>query len=299
MNLQTFTNSSIALNLVISLGKLPPSVGYPIGRFLADRIAARKDSALVLNVRANQWIVNGCQLSSSELDKVVRGVFRHAARCYYDLYRNLRSPEALKRLSPTTDQVEALIQRSRSADQGVMVVGAHTSNFDLVMLATAHRGLQAQGISPKLPSSGYRSQNRIRSSTGLEITPASTKVMHQAIQRMRNGKVILTGADRPIEGDKHHPVFFGRPSNLPTGHVRMAMKAGVPVMVASGLMSSDGIYHFHLSEPIPMRQYDSRSNTIRKNTETLLEVIANTIRLAPDQWLMFHPVWPEALEEMP
>ena len=64
-------------------------------------------------------------------------------------------------------------------------------------------------------------------------------------------------------------------------------------------MKHDGKYHFHLSEPMPIQQYDSRSNTIKKNAEALLEVIAHTIRQAPDQWLMFHPVWPEALEEMP
>jgi len=299
MNLQTFTNTSFALNLVMALGKLPPSVGYPVGRFIANLIAARKNSALVRNVRANQWIVRGGQPSPTELDEAVRAVFRHAARCYYDLYRGLRNPEALIRLSPSTDGMEALIQRSRSAEQGVMVVGAHTSNFDIVMLALAQRGLQAQGISPGLPPSGYRIQNQMRSSTGLEITPVSTKAMHQAIERMRNGGVVFTGADRPIEGDKQHPTFFGLPSHLPTGHVRMAMKAGVPVMVVSALMGTDGKYHFHISEPIPIRQYDSRSSTIRKNAEALLEVIANTIRQAPDQWLMFFPVWPKALEEMP
>ena len=33
-----------------------------------------------------------------------------------------------------------------------------------------------------------------------------------------------------------------------------------------------------------------------QNTELILEVAAKIIRARPDEWMMFHPVWPHLLE---
>jgi KDO2-lipid IV(A) lauroyltransferase len=299
MDLQTFSKSSFALNSIMTLAKLPPSVGHPIARFIADQYTIRKNSSLIRCVRANQWVARGGALSPTELDEAIRKVFRHAARCYYDLYHHFHNPAALQRLSPLTPQVQALIKRSRDQRQGAMVVGAHLSNFDLVMLATAHRGLRGQGISPQQQPGGYQIQNQIRVSAGLEITPASARALQSGLQRLRTGGVVFTGVDWPIEGEKLKPLFFGRPSNLPTGHVRLALKADVPVMVITSHMSPDGKYHIDVSEPIPMIKTSDRPTTIRKNAEIILEVVADAIRQVPEQWLIFRPVWPQVLEEVP
>jgi lauroyl/myristoyl acyltransferase len=41
------------------------------------------------------------------------------------------------------------------------------------------------------------------------------------------------------------------------------------------------------------RTYD-RALDVRHNTRRVLAIIEEMIRLAPDQWLMFVPVWPES-----
>ena len=116
---------------------------------------------------------------------------------------------------------------------------------------------------------------------------------------MRKGGIAFTGVDRPVQGEKLNPDFFGQTSNLPTGAIRMAVKAGVPVVVVSAWMNAEGKYQAKASEPIPMQKYTGRTTTIRKNTETVLEVVAKDIREAPEQWLMFYPVWATDRIEIP
>lgn len=285
----------------MGLCQLPPSIGHAIGRYIADLYSAQKQSPLVQAVRANQWIARDKQLSSEQLDTAVRDVFRHAAHCYYDFYGNMKKPDAIKRMVRLTPHVETLIQRSRAGNgsQGAMVVGPHLSNFDLSMLAIAYQGFQAQGISPEQPPGGYVIQNQIRASTGLNITPASQKSLHQAIERMRNGRVVFTGVDRPVKGEKQNPDFFGQPSNLPTGAIRMALKAEVPVIVVTSWMDAEGVYHIESSMPISMQNYDDRTTTILKNTEAVLAMVAESVCKFPEQWLMFYPVWNIDPREIP
>jgi lauroyl/myristoyl acyltransferase len=299
MNLRSFSTSRFATQGVMGLCQLPRPMGHAVGRWIADLYTAQKNAPLVRAVRANQWMARGKQLTASQLDQAVRDVFRHTARCYYDFYGNLRNPEKLKNMLAMTPAIEALIQRSQAGNQGTMVVGPHLSNFDLVMLAIAHYGFQAQGVSPEQPPGGYVIQNQIRADTGLKITPASSSSLHQAIERMRAGGVVFTGVDRPITGEKHNPRFFGKPSHLPTGAVRMALKAEVPVIVVSSWMDADGLYHMDVSEPIPMGKYANRTTTVLKNAEAVLEVVAAAVHKFPEQWLMFYPVWSIDQAEVP
>ena len=299
MNLQRFTTGSLAIKMVFAVTKAPPRFGYWFGNLVADWFSRRKNSTMARVVRANQWVIRGEQSSPEELDWAVKSVFRHAARCYYDLYHNLNNPEALNRLAPPTPKEEWIINRSQEDGEGMMVVGPHLSGFDLVLLALAHRGLRGQGLSPTQPPGGYEIQNRYRASTGIELTPINRSSLHQAIKYMKNGGLAFTGIDRPVDGDKSQLQFFGRPSQLPTGPVRLAMKAQVPVMIVAAQHRSDGLYHLLASDPIPMEKYRDRTTAVRRNAEAVLSVLEDFIQGAPEQWLMFFPVWPQAVEEVP
>jgi KDO2-lipid IV(A) lauroyltransferase len=299
MDLQSLTNSSFGLYIAYLISKLPKRLAYPIVEILADRIVARKNSTLIRSVRANQWVVQGEKLTSKEMDFAVQKVIHHAARCYYDLYHNLHDPEGLKNLTPFDSTAESLIQKSQNLSVGAVVVGPHLSNFDLILLASAYRGLRAQALSFGQPPGGYRIQNRIRAATGLEITPISYQSLNQALDYAKRGGLVITGVDRPIGRDRKSLKFFGRRADLPTGHVRLAMKARVPIIVGGAQLREDGKYHLHLSDPILMHHSSSRSESIRINAERVLGVLENYIQLAPEQWLMFFPVWPETVNQTP
>lgn len=301
MDLQQLATSGFGIKTALTVIRLlPPKVSLVIGNFLANQISKRVNSPLVRSVRANQWVIRGRTLSERELSNATREVLKHQVQCFIDLFRTLRHPEEIINLSPSSADSKAIIQQSRSSEDGAMVVAPHLSNFDLVFLAHAYRGLQGQLLTYGEPTSGYEIQNEIRASTGLETTPVRGEITHQeAIERMKNGGMVFTAVDRPIHKKIRVINFFGLPSHLPTGHIRMALTAGVPILVAAAQYRSDGKYHLLLSDPILMQHHPDPTKEIKQNAEAVLHVMASFIMQSPEQWLMYYPVWPEILEEVP
>ncbi len=288
----------IGAQAMLLLGSvLTPGMSSPVEWLLAWGLAARKGTLWGRSVRANLQVIYGGTLSSEELDEAVFDVFRHATYCAFDLYRTARNPNRLDVVMPASPEMEEII--ARNGQEGVMLIMPHLSNFDLALAAWAQRGLSAQLLSHGEPRFIYRIQNRIRSMTGLEVTPASDVTAMMAVERMRAGGTVITAVDRPLMGKNRTLNFFGRPSPLPAGHVQMALAAGVPIVVFAVHQLADRTYQIHVSAPIPMRDLGDKVATTRRNAEAVLEVIAEFITLAPRQWTMFYPVWPDAPESQP
>jgi lauroyl/myristoyl acyltransferase len=296
--MQKFFNSSFGVTLGLAIGRhLPTALGYRLSAFGARRLANRTNSPMVKAVRANQHVVRGESSTPEELDQAVVEVFSHAGRCFVDLYHNLQDPDDLKALCPPTDDMKRLIAWSQDDEFGAFVVAPHLSNFDLVLLSAAYQGLKGQVLTYGTPSGGYKIQNEIRAETGLNITPVSPKAHQQTIENLRQGDFVITAVDRPIRRKAHFMNFFGHPSPLPAGHIRMSLEARVPIIVAAVEMKTDQLYHLHISDPIPLIRHDDPDEEIRINGEAVLQVIEGYIRNNPGQWLMYYPAWPNEMQK--
>lgn len=294
--MQRFFSSSFGVSSGLALGRItPPKLGYRLSALGAKILARRADSPMVKAVRANQLVIQGETLPADGINQVVDEVLIHAGRCFVDLYHNLQNPDGLKQLTPLTPALENLIAQSHADSSGAFIVAPHLSNFDLVLLAAAYRGLKAQVLTYGNPSGGYKIQNDIRSQTGLNITPVSPEVHRQAVDQMRSGRFVITAIDRPIRRKALTMKFFGRPSPLPVGHIRMALEAEVPIIVAAAEFKTDGLYHLHLSDPIELIRHDNLDETVRINGEAILQIIEGYIRKNPGQWLMYYPAWPNGM----
>lgn len=291
MELLLTNRYSTGLFLSLSHRTLHPRVSYPLEKLIAWTLMLRKNSARRQAIRLNQQIIHEQVLAPAELRQVEYNVQRHAVHCILDLYRNSKNLAALDVLFPTTPEMRALIERSRQGRAGAVLVLPHLSNFDLALTAIARRGMRAQLISQANPGMFYKFQNSIRVSSGLEVTPANEESYAQAIERLQNGGVVITAVDRPLPGKRRTLNFFGQQAPLPAGHVRLALTAEVPVIVMSIKMRADGTYRFNVSTPIPMQSHADYVTTVRRNAENVLAVIESHIRQAPEQWLMFYPLW--------
>jgi KDO2-lipid IV(A) lauroyltransferase len=290
--MQRFFRSSFGVSLGLALGRLiPPKLGYWLVTVGAKHLARKSESPMVKAVRANQAVIRGGKLAPEEIELAVEQVFTHAGRCFVDLFHNLQNPAGLKDLCPLDENLKRLIDWSQDDEFGAFIVAPHLSNFDLALLAAAYHGLKGQVLTYGSPTGGYKIQNDLRAKTGLLITPVSPEVHQQAIKNMRDGGFVITAVDRPIRQKAHFLNFFGRPSPLPAGHIRMALDAAVPFIVAAAEMKPDGKYLINISDPIPLVHHNNPDQEIRINGEVILSVIEGHIRRNPDQWLMYYPVW--------
>jgi len=294
MNMQTITNSRFGVGLGLAVGKrLPTAISYPLVNFMAARMARLENLSIVQSVRNNQQVIREKRLAPVELHKAVTDVFVYAGRCLVDFYRGLRSPAALQQKVLKNEALERLIGLSRDKYFGAFLVVPHMSSFDLMLLAAAALGFEAKVLTFGKPTGGYKLQNDIRAISGLEIMPVSRNVHKKSIDVMQKGGFVLTAIDRPMSGQRRQLNFFGHPSPLPAGHIRMALKANVPIIAAAVHMNKDGLYQLSLSKPIPMIRMADSMEEIRWNAENILRIIEGYIRSHPAQWQMYYPVWPD------
>ena len=292
MKLQTLANSKSIVELAImAVRYIPTALSYPIINFFAGRLARLNNLPLVQSVKNNQQMIHGGRLTPLDLQKAVKKVFNYAGRCFVDLHHSLKSPVTLQQKIVKNEALKRLIQMSRDKNFGAFLVMPHMSSFDLLFMAAAARGFETKILTIAKPNDGYKLQNRIRMTSGLEIMPVSREAHAKSMDALCNGGFVLTAVDRPVPRQRRRLTFFGSPSPLPAGHIRMALKANVPILVAAIHMNKDGLYQLSLSEPIPMIHMPEPEEELRCNAENILRMIEGYIRLHPSQWQMFYPVW--------
>ncbi|HEY9089438.1 MAG TPA: lysophospholipid acyltransferase family protein [Anaerolineaceae bacterium] len=299
MLIQSFLYSRIATGLAMFLSQtIPQQAGYSVAENIARFIGRLSGTGQRQAVRLNQWVVSCKQLSGLELDRVVEAVFRFTGYAMYDFYHNINRPKVILDRVLLSPRMERFVNHERH-ERGCMFVVPHIGNFDFAGRALALRGVNFQVLSYPQPPGAYKVQNHFREMPGMEVTPMSLESMRSAAQRMANGGIVITGLDRPLPDSNYHPRFFGIPAPLPVAYIRLAMKANVPVIVGAVQRMTGGRYLLDASEPIEMQRNEDLKTELESNAEAVLRRAEDFIRRAPQQWLMFYPVWPQIKPNVP
>jgi KDO2-lipid IV(A) lauroyltransferase len=300
MDIQQVINSSFSLRLVSALARLlPPRLGHYVADLAAEQIASRRDSKIVRAVRSNQWVIRGETLDKEALDQAVCETFLHWARSIFDLYHYIQDPEATKQLVVLDERAQLLTRRPEFDNRGLLIVGLHLSNFDLILQWLCRQMVSPLVLTIPNPQGGRRLEYEIRKRVGMNLIPVSIDSIRQALKHLKQGGVVLTGIDRPIPEPGSRPRFFGRPAALPLHHIFLAIKAQVPVIIAVNHLEPDGKYHVLTSDLIEMDHHPNHELETLENGEKVLGMAEEFIRRAPQQWSVPLPVWPEIMDLVP
>ena len=191
-------------------------------------------------------------------------------------------------------ELYAMLHDAQSTGRGIVVVAPHLGNLDLGLAGFAAEGYDIQAITYEDAPGGYQLQNRLREGSGYVITPADADAAKMAFARLRQGGIVLTGVDRPLPNGAKMVQFFGRPAPLPTGYIRLALSTNSLFFVV-WMESTAGGYCARATGPIDLVRTGSRSKDAVINAEKALEIAEEKIRAQPDEWMMFHPVWPQLM----
>jgi lauroyl/myristoyl acyltransferase len=300
MAFQDLINSRFGIGIVLALGKIiPPKTGYRLGEKIARIIVSFRNNPMVKAVRANQWVVSGKKLDTRQLDEITLKTFQHTANCLYDLYHNLPHPEQIMNMVSMSPKLIGLLNKSLSAKKGTIILAPHMSNFDMAGRAMALHGFPILVLSYPQPPGGYQWQNKMRQEYGIEIAPMSFESLRSARERLKNGGLVLTGMDRPMQTSNHCPNFFGYPAPVPVTYVSLASMTRSNMVVASCIGTGQGSYMVDCSDIIQFIPHEDKNVEFIINAERVIQEAEKFISTAPDQWSMFYPVWPWALDTMP
>ena len=295
MSLVGFVNSRWGPAAGISLARvLPRNLAEKLAERLAARIAGQHDSPLIQAVRANQAVIRDLLPEDSALDAAVEQVIQGTASSYLSLFRVMRKGQGELRKAATMepaleDQALGVLREGR----GLIFAGTHTAGFDHLLLMLGGLDYPVQVLSYAQPTGSYSAQNRIRLRFGLRLTPIDFGSLRTAIGHLRNGGMVVTAVDRADPAGELLE-FFGRPARLPVGHARLAWRTGAPVLVGCPRLEGEDRYQALYGGRLEPDLSKDEMTASRELAQSAIRVMEGFIRRRPQEWHMFHPVWPPA-----
>ena len=270
---------------------LPERATAGIVRRLASRVAGQTDLPFVSALWHNMAVVHGLPESDPRVHEPVARLLENTMLGYADLFRLMMAGhEATCGACRFDGAMLRSIERCRSVGRGVVLVGAHTCGFDLLMLGLARRFPSMQVLSGSDPRGSSRVMNDLRARHHLEVTPISSSSLRAALRRLRTGGIVAIAADVPIQSDIRLE-FFGRPSRLPTGYARLALLTDAEIIVGVSHRVGGGRYRAEARlVPQPALSGERAKDVVLWAQEALFKIEA-LIKARPTQWLMPSPVW--------
>jgi KDO2-lipid IV(A) lauroyltransferase len=176
--------------------------------------------------------------------------------------------------------------------RGVVFFSAHFGNTDIVMQVAAARGLQATSpVERTRPEHLFQYARNLRESHGMKLIPADG-LMLGLYRALKRGELVGLAADRDVTNSGRIVEFFGAPTRLPDGPIRVALHTGAPLLPAFALRLPDNSFRLEIEAPLELTRTGDEEAAIQSGIERVVEIMERHIAKNPEQWLVAQPVWP-------
>lgn len=269
---------------------MPLRIAYWLGERVADiRYFFCEESRKAIEDNLKQVLGEG---SEKEIKHKDRKVFQNFAKYIVDFSRFRRINRSNLEKFITIEGIENL-QRSFAARKGVIALTAHLGNWELggVTLAILGYPLNAVALSHE-EASVDRLFVQQRTRKGVKVIPfgMAAKRCYQALRR--NEMVALLG-DWDIKSQGVRVPFFGKLTTLPRGPAILSLKTGAAILPGFTIRQKDNRFKLFLEKPIFPESTGHKEEDVKKLSNQVSKILESYIRRYPEQWFLFHKVWPE------
>ncbi|WP_448575095.1 lysophospholipid acyltransferase family protein [Thermomicrobium sp.] len=235
---------------------------------------------------ANLAHVLGLPADSGSVRSAARRAFQASARNIAALLV-LRLTGARWRPVTVLEEVPAALSNSP-----VIFVSAHLGPFDVVAatLVSAHGLRLVSMAAPMRPWWVDRLMRWLRGVSGIELVPPTPAGLFRVRRALLAGRPVVFLVDRDVTGNGQQVHFFGRPTTLPDAPLRLARRLNCPIAPVFCYRAANG-YRIRWGEPLRVARTANREQDLTVALEALVRQLEGAIREAPDQWLVFSPVW--------
>lgn len=221
-----------------------PLIPLPIAQALAQAIGVCLWAVMPAARRRADFNLRHIPELAQDEDRrrwAVRGVFRHLALNYLDLFRAGRFSTS-RVLADWTIENQELFTSALAQGRGVILISAHLGNFEYAAVRLASMGVPLILPAERLkPERLFALACALRGHHGIHVVPAdSTEAVRDLFAALRRGEVVLLAVDRDVLGTGVEVPLFGAPVRLPIGGVLLAQRSGAPVLWAHGWRESNG-----------------------------------------------------------
>jgi KDO2-lipid IV(A) lauroyltransferase len=266
---------------------LPERSAYRLFSFIGRR-AVKANGKSVQRLRFNLSRVKP-ELSEIELENLVSRAFDSYLRYWCDTFRIQDWSTQRMQETVTLTNGHLLIDPMRSG-KGVVIALPHSGNWDHAGAYFCSIGIPLVTVAERLkPEALFQRFLEYRNSMGFEVLSLDSRSFVTLMKRAREKRLIALVADRDLSRAGVDVDFFGYPSRMPAGPALLAVKTGIPLVVAHVSYTSTGI-HIDFTE-VSVPETGDESEKVSKVVQACADLFARGIAEHPEDWHMLQRIW--------
>lgn len=273
---------------------LPERVAYGVAH-IAGRAGAqlsRKRAA----VEGNLALITGEPPDSGRVQALVVEAYKSYARYWLETFRLVREGRSffLDRFRATgQENLDGVLSRGK----GAIVVVGHLGNWDAAGAWVGARGNRLVTVAEVLrPRRMFEFFVEHRARLGMTIHAAERGATRRLVDAVEDGAVVAILGDRDLKGRGPLVEFFGHRVTFPAGPASIAVRTGVPLLVAGvyGTVLPDGRrgWEAEIGEPIELTP-TTGVEAVAALTQEVATRLEHYVSKHPEEWHVFSPFWPD------
>ncbi|CAN2203653.1 HtrB Lauroyl/myristoyl acyltransferase [Candidatus Nanopelagicaceae bacterium] len=269
------------------VGLLPEKSAYALFYKISSYLY-KKNGKSVRRLRTNYTVVKP-ELSDEEIEKLVVDGLESYMRYWCDTFRIHRwSSQRIQSTVTTTN--DHLLRNPMNEGKGVIIALPHSGNWDHAGAYFCQEGIPLVTVAEILkPEKLFIKFLRYREEMGFEVLGLDARAFVTLIKRAREKRLIALVADRDLSSSGIPVTFFGRTAKMPAGPAVLAIKEGLPLVVAHVSYTEKGIHiDFHAIDVPAQGGEEARIAATVQNVAKTFEI---GISKRPEDWHMLQRIW--------
>ena len=239
-------------------------------------------------VRANVARVLGVAPDDHQVSRLARAIYRNQVRWVLELMRLSRLSQA-ERIAQIGDNAAEPIHAAWQDSNGLIMVGAHLGNNEAAAAGLAGRGWPINAVADDTAYEElYVHLDRERRSWGIGQIP--WRNLREVFRVLRRRDIVVLLVDWGYRPDGIPVRFFGAWTRFPAGPAVLAAKTGATIL-PFWVIRSNGRHATEVGKRISVASTEPAE--LARAMQEVAAALEAGIRLAPEQWCVFKPIWPD------
>ena len=265
-------------------------LGKAFGR-LYYRVAARQRQRAIIQMQES------LSISAEQAELIAVDLFKHLGQTFLEvMYMPALTPANIKQYVKVENM--HYLQEALSEGHGVVLLTAHIGNWEWLGATLAMAGLPLTTVIKRQPNDQHTQiLNEYREMVGIEVFARGTTELIGAAKALKQGKILGFLADQDAGPNGLFVKFFGKMAATPLGPGVFAKRFKSPVVPVFIVRNPEGGHKVLVNKPLYYENTGDEATDLHLITEKMTNIIEDTIREYPTEWLWFQKRWNTKFEE--